>query len=60
MLHSTHGIGGTRNIVVYACPNINRLVFENGGNCYTDSGHKDGYFKYLDEFTLVDDGSGDF
>ncbi len=30
MLHSTHGIGGTRNIVVHACPNTNRLVCENG------------------------------
>ena len=30
---------------------------ENGGNCYTDTGHEDGY---LDESTLVDDGSGDF
>ena len=30
MLHSTHGIGGIRNIVVYACPNTNRLVCENG------------------------------
>ena len=45
MLHSRHGIGGTRNIVVYACPNTNRLVCENG---------------YLDEFMIVDDGSGDF
>ena len=44
MLHLTHGIGGTRNIVVYACPNTNRLVCENGGNCYTDTGHEDGYF----------------
>ena len=25
--------------------------------CYTDTGHEDGY---LDESTLVDDGSGDF
>ena len=57
MLHSKHGIGGTRNIVVYACPNNNRLVCENGGNRYTDTGHEDGY---LDESTLVDDGSGDF
>ena len=57
MLHSTHGICGTRNIVVYACPNTNRLVSENGGNCYTDTDHEDGY---LDESTLVDDGSGDF
>ena len=52
-----YGIGGTRNIVVYACPNTNRLVCENGGKCYTDTGHEDGY---LDESTLVDDGSGDF
>ena len=27
------------------------------GNCYIDAGHEDGY---LDEYTLVDDGSGDF
>ena len=53
MLHWAHGIGGTRNIVVYACPNTNRLVCENGGNCYTDTDHEDGY---LDEFTLVADG----
>ena len=46
-----------RNIVVYACPNTNRLVSENGGNGYTDTDHEDGY---LDESTLVDDGSGDF
>ena len=44
-------------LVVYACPNTNRLVCENGGNCYTDTGHEDGY---LDESTLVDDGSGYF
>ena len=44
MLQSTHGIGGTRNIVVYACPNTNRLVCENGGKCYTDTDHEDGYF----------------
>ena len=30
MLNSTHGIGGTRNTVVYACPTNNRLVCENG------------------------------
>ena len=30
MLHSTHGIGGTRYIVVYACPNTNPPVCENG------------------------------
>ena len=63
MLHSTHGIGGTGNIVVYACPNTNRLVCENGGNCYTDTYHEDGYFINFDEFTLVDDvmkGSGAF
>ena len=30
MLHSKHGIGGTRNVVVYACPNTNWLVCENG------------------------------
>ena len=44
MLHSTHGIDGTRNIVVYAFANTNRLVFENGVNCYADTGHEDGYF----------------
>ena len=57
MLHSRHGIGGTRNIVAYACPNTNRLVCENGGNLYTDTDHEYGY---LDESTLVDDGGGDF
>ena len=57
MLHSTHGIGGTRNIVVYVCPNTNRLVCENGGNCYTDTDNEHGY---LDESTLVDDCSVDF
>ena len=30
MLHSKHGIGGTGNVVVYACPNTNWLVCENG------------------------------
>ena len=30
MLHSKHGIWGTRNGVVYACPNTNWLVYENG------------------------------
>ena len=30
MLHSTPGIYGTWNILVYACPNTNRLVCENG------------------------------
>ena len=30
MLHSKHGIGGRRNVVVYACPNTNWLVCENG------------------------------
>ena len=57
MLHSAHGIGGTWDTVVYACPNTNRLVCKNGGNCYTDTDHEDGY---LDESTLVDNGSGDF
>ena len=44
----------------YSCLRLskyNRLVCENGGNCYTDTGHED---VYLDESTLVDDGSGDF
>ena len=44
MLHSTHGIGGTRNMVVYACPHTKRMVCENGGNCYTGTVHDDGYF----------------
>ena len=57
ILHSTHGIGGTRKIVVYACPNTNRLCVRKWGNCYTDTDHEDGY---LDESTHVDDGSGDF
>ena len=30
MLHSTHGIGGTRNIVVYACQNTNRRCAKMG------------------------------
>ncbi len=54
MLHSTHGIGGTRNIVVYACRNTNRLVCENAGNCYKDTDHDKGC---VDEFTLIGDGS---
>ena len=35
MLHSTHGLDYTQNMVVYACPRTNRMVCENGGNCYT-------------------------
>ena len=46
-------------VIVYACPHTNRMVCENGGNCYTDTGHDDGYFIILCEFMLVDDGSGD-
>ena len=57
MLHSKHGIDGTRSIVIYAYPNTNRIVCENGGDCYTGTGHDD---VFLDESTLVDDGSGDF
>ena len=57
MFLSSHGLSGTRNITVYAFPNTNRLVCENGGNCYTDTDHEDGY---LDDPTLFDDGSGDF
>ena len=53
-MHSTHGIDDTRNMVVYACPRTNRMVCENRGNCYTGTGHDEGY---LDEFALVDDGS---
>ena len=59
MLHSTHGIGGTPNIVVYACPNTNRLVCENWGNRYMDPVTKM-VIKSLDESTFVDDCSGDF
>ena len=55
MLHWTHDIDGTRNVVVFARPHTNRMVCENGGNCYTDAGHDDGYYT-LDEFTLVDAG----
>ena len=55
MLHWTHKIDGTRNMVVYARPHTNRMACENGGNCYIDAGHDDGYYT-LDEFTLVDDG----
>ena len=54
MLHSTHGIDGTRNMAVYSCPHNNRVVGANWGNCYTHTGLDDGY---LDEFTLVDDGT---
>ena len=36
MLHSTHGIDHTQNMVVYPCSRTNRMVCENGGNCYTD------------------------
>ena len=46
MLHSTHGIDYTQNMVVYACQRTNRMVCENGGNCYTGAGHDDGYFFY--------------
>ncbi len=53
MLNSTHEIDGTRNMVVYACPRTNRMVCKNGGNCFTGTGHDEGY---LDEFMLVDDG----
>ena len=51
MLHSTHGIGGTRNIVVYACPNTNRLVCENGVTVIRIRTKK---------MVILDDGSGDF
>ena len=44
MLHSTHGIDYTQNMVVYACPRTNRMLCENGGNCYTGAHHDDGYF----------------
>ena len=47
MLHSTHGIDYTQNMVVYSCSHTNRMVCENGGNCYTDAGHDDGYFYKL-------------
>ena len=47
MLHSTHGIDYTQNMVVYPCSRTNRMVCENGGNCYTDAGHDDGYFYKL-------------
>ena len=45
MLQSTHGIDHThKNMVVYPCSRTNWMVSENGGNCYTDAGHDDGYF----------------
>ena len=56
MLYSTHDIGGTRNMVVYACPHNNRMVCENGGNCYTGTGTTMIISYSLDEFTLFDDG----
>ena len=40
MLHSTHGVDH------YHCSRTNRMVCENGGNCYTDAGRDDGYFFY--------------
>ena len=43
-------------MVVYACPHTYRMVCENGGNCYTGTGHDDGYFINFSEFTVVDDG----
>ena len=46
MLHSTHGIDHTQNMVVYPCSRTNRMLCENGGNCYTDAGRDDGYFFY--------------
>ena len=41
MLHSTHGIDH------YPCSRTNRIVCENGGNCYTDASPDDGYFYKL-------------
>ena len=41
MLYSTHGIDH------YPCSRTNRMVCENGGNCYTDAGRDDGYFYKL-------------
>ena len=43
-MHSTHGIGGTRGMVVYACPHTNQMMCENGGICYTGTGYDNGYF----------------
>ena len=43
----------------YSCLRLSKYQsagVRNGGNRYTDTGHEDGY---LDESTLVDDGSGD-
>ena len=41
MLHLTHGIDH------YPCSRTNRMVCENGGNCYTDADRDDGYFYKL-------------
>ena len=41
MLHSTYGIDH------YPCSRTNRMVCENGGNCYTDAGRDDGYLYKL-------------
>ena len=42
MLHSIHGIDCARKMGVYACTHNNRVVWENGGNCYSGTGHDDG------------------
>ena len=44
----------------YSCLHLSKYQsagVRNSGNCYTDTDHEYGY---LDESTLVDDGSGDF
>ena len=45
MLHWIHGIVAldARHMVIFACPHTNRMVCENGGNCYTGTGNDDGY-----------------
>ena len=56
MMHSTHGIDGTRNMVIYACPHTNRTVFKNGGNCFRVRASTMVISLNLDEVPLVDDG----
>ena len=56
MLHSTHGIDGRRNVVVYACPHSNRMVCENGVTLLRVRATTMVISLYIDEFTLLYNG----